>query len=191
MCRYFAIVLGFLLLTSCGGLEKAREILVDAQSGYLSDYFNEELKYTGVNVEWKAGDLEEDSRNFKRDFEKELISELDRRLPNIFKGNQPVRIEIKVSDVYIPGAIAKHLAGKDPSMEIEAIVKDESDQIIAVYETKIAPAPMPANQGTGGINFTFQIGKTSDILAVETAGWLSSSLRIGFTDCRPSISRPC
>ena len=168
------------LMSACGSLDRVQQTIVDAADDN-APHVNTEFAYAGFGLRWRdehgesVTDDSDDSSKFRSAFGKRFGEELDRRAPKALQGDRPAKVLVIVSDVYKPGALARGLAFQDPSVRIEAIVQDASDeQHLHTHEIKIVD-DLPLDF-SGGIQF--RVGTIPDRLARkavnEVMDWLRS-----------------
>ncbi len=166
------------LLSACGSVNEVHQTIMDATDKYRQ--FNTEFSYAGIKLHWREGPVEsgaqdsDDTPEFRSAFDKTFREEINSRAPKILQGDRPVKIVVTLSDVYHPGALARGLVFRDPSIEITAIVQAASDQeTLHAYEAKVVDV-LPPNL-SGGIQF--RIGKVPNRLAGKAVKELMNWLR--------------
>ena len=174
---FVTVALGY-LVSGCGSVSTVHQTIMDATDEYRQ--FNTEYSYAGAELHWQeestesGADDSDDILEFRSAFDETFRERMDSGIPDVLRGDRPVKIVVTVSDVYNPGALARGLAFRDPSIEITAIVQAASDEeALHAHETKVVDVLPP--DFSGGIQF--RIGKIPDRLARQAVSDLMSWLR--------------
>ena len=169
------------LLGACGSLDRARQLAVDAGDRNATEV-NAELAYAGLELHWReepagaGGDGSGDSAGFREGFGRKFREEFDRRAPRALQGGRPVKVLVTVSEIYAPGALARGLAFRNPSVRIRAVVRDAVDGRNDLHEAGIKVVDRLPLDFSAGIRF--RVGTIPDRLAHRAVhdlmGWLRS-----------------
>lgn len=97
------------------------------------------LKYTSYSIDWSQMRLdslsEEIPKDFKADFSASIDEQLPQKLAQLYAGNRPVDITIKVQTIYLPGLGMSWLSGASPTISTNTIVEDVSTgEVLGEYE---------------------------------------------------------
>ena len=141
---------------------------------------NEEYQYAGYELIWPNADNEENAVDdeFAEEFEADFAEQISARMPNIFKGDRPVKLIVTVLEVSDPGGMERFLF-RNPSFEFELTIADASSgEEISSYGNKVTDyAPIAPPPPPGGSSIAFRIGSNASRLANQTANQIVETVR--------------